>query len=661
MSIGKDLLNNKIESDSIVKGRYIIPLDDVVATRVVNTIYNDNNEFQQNIIISPEEMSYYLSKNIISKYRRNFAVKEDTRQIIGSMSADTVNSITQYIVGDLKSRIVSGLSDIFSEISSGAGADKDSESSTVITSTIFNHDGLFNPSATHGQCIFPYKSAKGGLLYQCGSAQEVLSVDRAKLAHLAPSDMICPVTLNKDKTVHDWGYCPEKPEISLADKGNIGVVKDAYHPETFKKVGNCVFPFLMVDKKAVNPITGTKPLIKISFTCATQGVSAGGSWCYTVGTGSQAQGQGTDDTESHPLTTTPNTGLQSSLKLLIGVKGARNAKSNIYKGFWSLDNLYGPDGGLNTRTVEEMYGKLSGLDKAVCDVQVDDGKKDKIERSLELDGVVPIPKESYNPDYCILSESKKGYTRKQLYLYGRDVLGIHYKSMLSDSKKILFKNELCAMFNQKIRDMKKAEALAAAGVSTTETDMENIKKMVYTKDPLHCVDGPTKGGYKLTELREMAITYFGLSQTDALPMSKESLCGHIMTQLNAKPAGDTLEGLVIQDVDSIYPANRDVELCAKPTGRGGISKKKVNEIATKYFNIDIRGKSKSVLCGMIKKELSTLKQRKASSPVSEGQNGTMVDVSVPTIPADNLATKQSMRAAGKLQGLAVDTIDKIKI
>jgi hypothetical protein len=651
MSIGKDLLNNKIESDSIVKGRYIIPLDDVVATRVVNTIYNDNNEFQQNIIISPEEMSYYLSRNIISKYRRNFAVKEDSRQIIGSMSADTVNSITQYIVGDIKSRIVSGLSDLFSEISSGAG--KDSDTSTSITTTIFNHDGLFNPNAAHGQCIFPYKSAKGGLLYQCGSAQEVLSVERAKQVHLAPSDMICPVTLNKDKTVHDWGYCPEKPELSISEKGNIGVVKDAYHPETYKKVGNCIFPFLMVDKKAVNPLTGTKPLIKISFTCIAQGGAQGGTWCYTR---QSVSGESDSQQQQLPANTDSQ---QSNIKMLIGVRGARNAKSNIYKGFWSLDNLYRPEGGLNPRTVEDMYGKLTGLDKAMCDLRVDDDKKEKIERALELDGVIPIPRESYNPDYCILSESKKGYTRKQLYLYGRDVLGIHYKSMLSDSKKILFKNELCAMFNQKIRDMKKAEALAAAAVSATEPDMENIKKMVYTKDPLHCVDGPTKGGYKLTELREMAITYFGLSQADAQPMSKEALCGHIMTQLNAKPAGDTLEGLAIQDVESIYPANRDVELCAKPTGRGGISKKKVNEIATKYFNIDIRGKSKSVLCGMIKKEIHALTQRKASSPVAVGTAEAPVTVAIE--PAANLATKQSIKAAGNLQGLAVGTIDKIKI
>jgi hypothetical protein len=647
MCVGKDLLNNKAESDSIVKGRYIIPLDDVVATRVVNTIYNDSNEFQQNIIISPEEMSYYLSKNIISKYRRNFAVKEDTRQVIGSLSADTVNSITQYIVGDLKSRIVSGLSDLFSEISSGAGNGKGSDSSTSITTTIFNHDGLFNPQATHGQCIFPYKSAKGGLLYQCGSAQEVLTNERAKQAHLAPSDMICPVTLNKDKTVHDWGYCPEKPDISMTEKGNVGVIKDAYHPETFKKVGNCIFPFLMVDKKAVNPITGAKPLIKISFTCAAQGAVTGGSWCY-----------------SNPAIDSPAT--ESPIKLLIGAKGARNAKSTIYKGFWSLDNLYGPEGGLNPRTVEEMYGKLTGLDKAMCDVRVDDDKKEKIERALELDGVVPIPKESYNPDYCILSESKKGYTRKQLYLYGRDVLGIHYKSMLSDSKKILFKNELCAMFNQKIRDMKKAEALAAAGVSAGEPDMENIKKLVYTKDPLHCVDGPTKGGYKLTELREMAITYFGLSQEEALPMSKEALCGHIMTQLNAKPGEDAvLEGLAAQDIDSIYPANRDVELCAKPTGRGGISKKKVNEIATKYFNIDIRGKSKSVLCGMIKKELTALKQRKAAAPSPTPTSTVAISGQTPdTIQVqfgDDLAAQQSVAAATKLQGLAADNVDKIKI
>lgn len=651
MSVGKDLLNNKMESDSIVKGRYIIPLDDVVAARVVNTIYNENSEFQQNIIISPEEMSYYLSKNILSKYRRNFAIKEDPRQVINTMSADTVANITQYIVGDLKSRIVSGLSDILSDFST---AGKDTNTAVAITTTVFNHDGLFNPSAAHGQCVFPYKSAKGALLYQCGSAQEVLTSDRMKQAHLSPTDMICPVSLNKDKTAQTWGYCPEKPEISMTEKGTVGIVKDAYHPETFKKLGNCVFPFLMVDKKAVNPLTGTKPLIKISFSCAQQpsGSMTSGTWCYS------RSSQGEEDTETTTTTSTTQSTKEplSPLKLLIGARGVRNAKTNIYKGFWTLDQLYDQNG-FNTKTTEEIYNQLTGLDKAVCDVQEDDSRREKIERTLELDGVVPIPKDAYNPDYCTLSESKKGYTRKQLYLYGRDVLGIHYKSMLSDSKKILFKNELCAMFNQKIRDMKKAEALAAAGVSPAETDIENIKKMVYTKDPMHCVDGPTKGGYKLTELREMAITYFGLTQSEALPLSKEALCSHILTQLNAKPSSEQLEGLAGQDVDAIYPANRDVDLCAKPTGRGGISKKKVNEIATKYFDIDIRGKSKTTLCNLIKKEITDLKLRRASTTADKPVS---VEAGVGS-GGEDISVKQSAKSASKLSNLDPSSVDTIKI
>ena len=180
---------------------------------------------------------------------------------------------------------------------------------------------------------------------------------------------------------------------------------------------------------------------------------------------------------------------------------------------------------------------------------------------------------------------------------------------------------------------------------------------------MHCVDGPTKGGYKLTELREMAITYFGLSQEDALPMSKEALCGHIMTQLNAKPSDDdVLAGLAAQDVDAIYPANRDVELCAKPTGRGGISKKKVNKIATKYFNIDIRGKSKSVLCGMIKKELTALKQKKATASISGP--APLADQPIETKQlqiGNDLVAKQSVGAVTKLQGLAMDNVEKIKI
>ena len=295
------------------------------------------------------------------------------------------------------------------------------------------------------------------------------------------------------------------------------------------------------------------------------------------------------------------------VSLLIGA-----AKGDIvYKGDWTLGDLTNPETGApEIREFVAKWERATGKNPAICEIAQDDTKREKIEKGLGLDKVTPIEPGSYNPDYCILSESKKGYKKEQLYLFGRDVLGINYKSMLKESNTIMKKEELCELINQKIRDMKKAEILAAAGTMDPEK-LKELRQTIYTKDPALCMKGPTKGGYKLTELRDMAITYFGLSQAEADKLDKQGMCSHITKAIGlaikfdadgSDPGSGSGDETGIPDSE-IYPSDRNIELCARPTSRGGLSSKDLKKIVGTKLGIDITGKSKEEMCEIIKQKM----------------------------------------------------------
>ncbi len=690
MAIGKDLINNKIEADSIVKGRYIIPSDDLISSRVSNTIYNTAQDFQQNLIISPAEMSYYVAHNLISKYRRNFKLANPTAPIeLGketTLANKDLDVLANIVIKDVKNRLVSGLSSIFSSISSSSASSDVNHQTVQIKATVFNSEGILNPAARHAPCVFPYKSA-GKLNYHCGTAKEVLNGNKRRLDQqgLRENDLICPTEINSDKTVVNWGYCPSTPLAAQTRLGTAGQVTDAYqyaNRNLLKKVGNCDFPFIYANRKIVNPLSRAKPFISVNYKCGAQGDRApiqNGTWCYVgpsllanqksnksdsngkQSNGSEGEGTGSvNDIMDDEIINAPNAkNPGAQISLLIGAaKG-----ETIYKGDWSLGDLVNPESGApEVREFAAKWEKVTGKNPAICEIAKDDTKREKIEKALGLDGVERITRETYNPDFCTAGASKKGYEKQQLYLFGRDELGINYKSMLNENNKILKKEELCELINSKLRDIKKADILAAAGTLDPEK-LKELRQNIYTKDPALCMKGPTKGGYKLTELRDMAITYFGLSQAEADKIDKkQGFCDHISKALGlaikfngddgsaGSMSGDN--GINMKDGE-IYPADRNIELCARPTSRGGLSSKDLKHIAGTKLGIDISGKSKEELCGLIKQKMIEIAN---APPEEERQNSATAELRAARVE-DALKSEKETGSIGELPIADVDNLN----
>ena len=692
MAVGKDLINNKIEADTIIKGRYIIASDDLISSHVSNTIYNQGSEFQQSLIISPSEMSYYVAHNLISKYRRNFKLAAATAPIEIGKEAELANNDLDILAGivikDVKNKLVSGLSSIFSSISTTSSS-SDAQQTVQIKTTVFNSDGILNPAAQHAQCVFPYKSS-GRLNYHCGPAKDVLSGNKRRLEQqgLKETDLICPTEINSDKTVVNWGYCPSTQITSMGRLGNPGQVSDAYqyaNRNNLKKVGNCDFPFIFSNRKIVNPLSRAKPFISVNYKCSTQGDKApiqNGTWCYVgpslqqekivnqpsvksnKSNGKNASGNEEDlfapddDVKDQPLKSIP-----AKISLLIGaVKG-----ETIYKGEWTLGNL------INSETkkpeLKEFAAKwesATGKNPAICEIVQDDTKREKIEKGLGLEGVERITRETYNPDFCTAGASKKGYEKQQLYLFGRDELGINYKSMLNENNKILKKDELCGMINNKLRDIKKADILAAAGTLDPEK-LKELRQGIYTKDPALCMKGPTKGGYKLTELRDMAITYFGLSQAEADKIDKkQGFCDHITKALglaikfNAAEGSNAVgDGIGSDEIGfkegEIYPADRNIELCARPTSRGGLSSKDLKHILTNKLGIDYSGKNKEEMCELVKKKMIEI----ANTPLDTEERRNSATAELRATKVDE--AQKSDKDTGLIGELPLADVDKLNL
>lgn len=647
LGIANDLINNHIDSDKIIKGKYIIPVNDMFLTRLGTGALNLANVNSNNLIISNDELSFFLSRNIISKYKKNFKLDIDSLElkIISSLSEDELVQLKDFVFKDINQKLTSalGLASILSSYDSSSSRVSSTDKENQIISTPFNSNGIFNSNAEYGVCKFPFRDKKGKISYKCAKAQSVFK--KLNTQHIDTQELICPITLNKDKTAKTWGYCPEKPNVSKQRLQQSPLV-DAFDPENpIVKLGTCSFPFIYHNKKVVNPLSGTKPLLKMSFGCED---NTKGTWCYT-----------------RPI--------ESNRAPLIGAIDI----NNIYKGEWSMEpiipgNKYGPVTSIGKHMDE--INKTVGYKEGMCTFKTDEGEIEKIEKHLELDDVKQILSlAEYNPNYCRLGDSKKGYSKKQLYLFGKNILNIPYRYMLNKHNTILNKPELCDMFNIKIRDIKKAQ------IQINQPDLDYSQ--IYTKDPMQCKDGETKGGYKFTELRDMAITFFGLDEEAAKGMLKDDLCNYIIPIIMGKSVVgfDAESGLKSDlksdiksgidnnannigmpkykyiDPDEIYPPNKNINLCSKPIKRDGLSKTEVNNIARRYFGIDTSGKSKEELCGLIKEGIERIK---AENELIDKQDKQL-------ITRKDMPKESDVIQLGKkidlLKDMKVDTIDDIKL
>jgi hypothetical protein len=194
--------------------------------------------------------------------------------------------------------------------------------------------------------------------------------------------------------------------------------------------------------------------------------------------------------------------------------------------------------------------------------------------------------------------------------------------------------------------------------------LKELRQTIYTKDPALCMKGPTKGGYKLTELRDMAITYFGLSQAEADRLDKQGLCSHITKAIGLSIKFDangsnTNSGsgdeTGIHDGE-IYPTDRNIELCTRPTSRGGLSSKDLKKIVGTKLGIDITGKSKEELCEIIKQKMIEIAN---AAPEEENTRANSATEELRAAKVDE--AKKSVKDTGLIGELELKDVEKINL
>ena len=356
---------------------------------------------------------------------------------------------------------------------------------------------------------------------------------------------VCPVSLNLDKKPIKWGYCPEDPNITK-NRLNIIPVTTTGNKEKKYYPGECNFPY-MVDN------------YNLIFNCSNDKDDKGNSfsWCPIK----LKKG----DTTKYPV--------------LVGTDNAKN----IYNGKWNFRDMYFP------KSKKFNPNFLKTHKKGYCQEPV--SNKFTLKKKF-----APIKFEDYNPLSCKLVPTKGGYENKeQLFHFGYDVLKIP-KVMMMKGDVILAKDKLCNIINAKYKKIVESLSIDNNKESTIQFDFTK-----YKKDISKCREGSTKGGYKLQELKKIAVDHFGLSQNDALSMKKDDICDYLN-----KIFKDYIE---VESKTEDYTNIKvlDVEVCkTKNPNRGGFKLSYLKKLAI-FLEIDINkgeyAKTKGELCEEISRKL----------------------------------------------------------
>jgi hypothetical protein len=458
-----------------------------------------------------------------------------------------------------------------------------------VFTTPFDKQGVYDQTSNIGECKFPFfEKNRKKFVYQC--------IPRT-------GGVMCPTRLDYQRKPDKWGYCPEKiletkKELNFIDINTEGDGKD-YHE------GSCKFPYMNKEKiKDNEPKSDGENMYKLKYDCITENKDNKDEefkWC--------------------PLK--PNYPISKIIK-----RSKKNGKNgnNAQHQYDKYDDIDKTDDGNLLRAADKFEnvqlnkwynGKLSitGISskkylKGYCQPPPVKTKKLPIVDKGE-DTLPEITLDNYIPNNCNtnFTPSKGGYKREQLFKFGKNYLKIPYSQMMKSDDVILPKEELCKIINNKYREIK------TQGQDITDED----RKLAYSKGGKNidnCEDGESKGGYTLNELKELAINYYGITETQAKDMKKQELCGHIKKVLkqlvNEEVVDDkTLKdkehykyGTVSSDEDKlsmIYP--HDINLCKETPNRGGIGSKEIKKIANENFGINIEHKHKDDICDEIEKKM----------------------------------------------------------
>lgn len=514
-----------------------------------NTIFQNSNDIQ----ITPEELSKYIANGLYSNYKKNIQlmITKDNKYS-DKLTNDSIKKITGELE-KLEEELNKGVRRLIEPSSSSTKG-----LSNVLYTTVFDKDGVYDKNKHFGICKFPFIK-NNRLSDKCYQDDK----DRG---------MICPIELDNNAKPTKYGYCPSK-----STNDDIQQMK-AYGDVKNKKFmnGDCLMPHLIKYEK------NGKEIIKINYSC------------QKLVSNNEDKSE-SDSTQTKNMTWCPlskDFANYDSDNQRLYIKAAINS-NDIDKDPKEIKNIISKD---NIMPKYINYKK-----KGYCQPYI---KKDKLTKKLnmlEQDNYKPITLETYNPQKCYLGIKKDGYSKIQLYNFGKNILDIAPENMMKDDI-IVKKDILCNLINREFRKRKfKKDQI---------TNLDRIK--AYTKDPNNCMESENKGGYYKKDLVEMAINYFNLNENDAGRMSKKDLCTYLIPKIKKikKELESTASSvsksisMTSSHVNYYYPGN--LAKCKDVPGRGGFNIRKLKEIALKNFNIDIKGRSKDELCDLIEDKVKTI-------------------------------------------------------
>ena len=357
----------------------------------------------------------------------------------------------------------------------------------------------------------------------------------------------CPTELDEHRRAVKWGFCPADPAKTRIKKK----VKDVYASKGIEKgndykEGKCVFPFRY------------HPSYDLSWDCVNTKHDSDEKWCATS--------------------------LRVGQNMYKDLPIAADKADDVYQKKWNWEKIY-------KDTDKYVFNNdfLRYKSRGVCD----SGSKKNI---LEVEQP-KLSLDDFDINKCEKTESKGGYSKKVLITFAREVLAINMNQLTDkNGKKTKKKPELCKIIVDKYKSVRDAQQ--------PNKDVNLLH--IYTKDPKQCEKGDKGGGYYLTQLRKMAINYFGMEAETAKNANKKELCAFIKPILNAeiKRQGATYYSSSTKSnvkLTKVYLKNP--QYCEKGPKSGGYDIKELKHIAYKYFGIRPEITRKEDLCQEIRNAL----------------------------------------------------------
>lgn len=383
----------------------------------------------------------------------------------------------------------------------------------------------------------------------------------------------CPTELDADRRATKWGFCPTDPSKTRLNKQ----VKDVYATKDKQKGeykdGKCVFPFRY------------HPSYDLSWDCVNTKHDSDEKWCATS--------------------------LKVGHNMYKELPIAADKEDEIYQKKWNWEKIY-------KDTDKYMFNNdfLRYKTRGICNPDSDKQQLEINQPTISLD--------DFDINKCEKTESKGGYSKKVLINFAHDVLGLDMK-LLTDKngKKTKKKPELCKVIIDKYKTIR--------DVNQPVKDINLLH--IYTKDPKQCEKGDKGGGYYLTQLRKMAINYFGMEPEKAKIANKKDLCTFIKPILNAeiKKQGATYYSSSAKSnvkLSKVYLKNP--LYCEKGPKSGGYDIKELKHIAYKYFGIKPDINKKEELCQEIRTALEAEALANKSSTKSTKWGKSTTNIQTPS-------------------------------